>query len=112
MIIYHNPRCSKSREALALLQDNKCEVEIRDYLKEPPSKKELKELLKKLKCKPLDIIRKKESLFLEKFAGKKLSDAKWIEVLTKNPILIERPIVINGKQAIIGRPPELVLSIL
>lgn len=111
MIIYHNPRCSKSREALALLQDNKYEVEIRDYLKEPPSKKELEELLKKLKCKPLDIIRKKETLFIEKFADKKLSDAKWIEVIIKNPILIERPIVINGKQAIIGRPPELVLSI-
>jgi arsenate reductase len=112
MIILHNNRCSKSREALALLNDNNCEVEIRDYLKDPLSKKEIKELLAKLKCKPLDIIRKKETIFTDKFADKKLSDDKWIDVMVKYPILIERPIVINGKKAIVGRPPALIKDII
>lgn len=112
MIILHNNRCSKSREALALLNNNNCEVEIRDYLKDPLSKKEIKELLAKLKCKPLDIIRKKETIFTDKFADKKLSDDKWIDVMVKYPILIERPIVINGKKAIVGRPPALIKDII
>src|SRR5436853_498463 len=73
---------------------------------------ELKKLITKLKCKPLDIVRKKEPLFEQNYAGKTLSDEEWIKVLSKNPILIERPIVINGNQAIIGRPPQLVLNII
>lgn len=112
MIIYHNNRCSKSREALALLQKNNCKFEIRDYLKDPPSQKEIKELLAKLKCSPQDIIRKKEPIYLQHYANKKLTTSQWIAVLAKYPILIERPIVINGKKAIIGRPAELVLDIL
>lgn len=112
MIILHNNRCSKSREALALLNDNNCEFEIRDYLKDPLSKKEIKELLAKLNCKPLDIIRKKETIFTENFADKKLSDDKWIDAMVKYPILIERPIVINGKKAIVGRPPALIKDII
>ena len=112
MIIYHNNRCSKSREALALLEESNCEFEIRDYIKNPPSKKEIKELLALLKCKPQDIIRKKEPVYVDNYEGKKLTDAQWIEVLAKNPILIERPIVINGNKAIIGRPPQLILDII
>jgi len=112
MIIYHNNRCSKSREALDLLQKSNCEFEIRDYLKNPPTQKEIKELLAKLKCKPLDIIRKKEPIYLEQYSTKKLSDAQWIAVLAKHPVLIERPIVINGKKAVIGRPATLVLDII
>lgn len=112
MIIYHNNRCSKSREALDMLQKNHCEIEIRDYLKDPPSQKEIKELLAKLKCKPLDIIRKKEPVFIEHFEGKKLSDSQWIAALAKYPILLERPIVINGKKAMVGRPPILILDII
>lgn len=112
MIILHNNRCSKSREALALLNDENCEVEIRDYIKDPLSKKEIKELLAKLKCKPLDIIRKKEPIFIEQFADKKLSDDKWIDAMVKYPILIERPIVINGNKAIVGRPPVLIKELI
>ena len=112
MIIYHNTRCSKSREALDLLQKNKCKFEIRDYLKDPPTKKEIKELHLKLKCKPQDIIRKNESIYIDKYANKKLTASQWIAILSKHPILIERPIIINGKKAVIGRPPNLVLDIM
>jgi arsenate reductase len=112
MIILHNNRCNKSREALALLNEENCEVEIRNYIKDPLSKKEIKDLLAKLKCKPLEIIRKKENIFLEKFADKHLSDDKWIDAMVKHPILIERPIVINGKKAVVGRPPILIREII
>jgi len=112
MIIYHNNRCSKSREALGLLEKNNCDFEIRDYLKNPPSQKELKELLAKLKCKAVDIVRKKEPLYIEKFVSKKLTNTQWISVLAKNPILIERPIIINKNKAIIGRPASLILDII
>lgn len=112
MIIYHNPRCSKSREALGLLEDNNCEIEIREYLKEPPTKKELKQLIKKTGGKPFDIVRKSEPLYIEKYKGEKLTDAQWIKVLSENPILIERPIVIDGEKAIVGRPPVLVLDLI
>jgi len=112
MIIYHNPRCSKSREALEILKKNKCEFEIREYLKQPPTKKELKEIIAKIGCKPMDIVRKKEGLFLEKFCDKKFTDAEWIQILIENPLLIERPIVIDGYKAVIGRPVELVVSLI
>jgi len=111
MIIYHNPRCGKSREALGILENSHCEIRIREYLKSPPTKKELKELLAKLGCKAFEIVRQKEPLFIEKFLGKKFTDAQWIKILSENPILIERPIVIAGNKAIIGRPPELVLTL-
>ncbi|MDO8998354.1 MAG: arsenate reductase (glutaredoxin) [Bacteroidota bacterium] len=110
MIIFHNTRCSKSRETLTILKENNCDVEIRDYLNVPPSKKEIKEILAMLKVKPIDIVRKTESLFLENYKGKKITDAKWIEILSKHPILIERPIVIDGNKAVIGRPPKLVID--
>lgn len=112
MIIYYNPRCSKCREALGLLEKNNCEITLKEYLKEPPTKKELVVLLKKLKCKAVDIVRKSEPLYKEKFADKKLTNAEWIKVLSENPILIERPIVIDGEKAVIGRPPVLVLDLL
>jgi len=110
MIIYHNPRCGKSREALGLLEKNNCELEIREYLKKPPTQKELKELLAKLGCKAFDIVRKKEPLFIEKYLEKKFTEPQWIKILSENPILIERPIVIDGNKAIVGRPPVLVLE--
>lgn len=109
LIIYHNPRCTKSRETLALIEKEK--PEIVEYLKTPPSATELKALLKKLGLTIQDIIRKKEPLFIEKFKDKKLSDEKWITVLVKNPVLIERPIVVKGNKAVIGRPPENVLKL-
>ena len=112
MIIYFNPDCSKCNQALDLLMQNNCEFTIRNYLTQPPSVEELKELLSKLKCKPIDIVRKNEALYEEKFADRKLSDQEWLQILSENPILIERPIVINNNKAIIGRPPQLVLNIL
>lgn len=110
MIIYYNARCSKCREAINLLVDANCEFEIREYLKVPPTKTEIKELLQKLNCNPIDIIRKNEPLFIEKFKDKKISKTQWIQLLSENPILIERPVVIDGNKAIIGRPPVLVLD--
>lgn len=110
IIIYHNPRCTKSRETLALIEKQK--PEIVEYLKTPPSATELKSLLKKLGLNVQEIIRKKEPLFIEKYKDKKLSDEKWMEVLVKNPVLIERPIVVKGNKAVIGRPPENVLKLI
>ncbi len=110
--IYHNPRCSKSRQALAILNDNNVEVEIKEYLKETPTEEELKLLLNKLHLKPVDIVRKDEKIFKEKFKGMELNDWEWIKILIENPILIQRPIIIKGNKAIIGRPPELVKELL
>ncbi|MCO6495287.1 MAG: arsenate reductase (glutaredoxin) [Bacteroidetes bacterium] len=110
-IIYHNPRCSKSRESLCYLQEQGAEIEIKEYLKDSPDEKELKELLKMLKIPAIDLIRKGEKLFKEKFADKKYSDEQWIKVMAENPILIERPIVIKGNQAVIGRPVQKVVDL-
>lgn len=110
MIIYHNPRCSKCREALDLLEGNNCSIEIREYLKEPPTKKELKELLGKLKCKAEALVRKSEPIYKEKYADTKYTETQWIKILSENPILIERPIVIDGERAVVGRPPMLVVD--
>jgi arsenate reductase len=110
--ILHNPRCNKSREALSLLQEENCEIEIIEYLKTIPTKKELKTILSKLGLKAVNIVRKKETLYLEKFKNKTFTNEEWIQLLIENPILIERPIVIDGYKAIIGRPPELVIDLL
>lgn len=110
--ILYNPRCSKCREAVALLEGESCEIEIKEYLKETLTKKELKEILSKLGLKAFDIVRQKEELYLKKFQNKKFTNEEWIQILLENPILIERPIVIDGYKAIIGRPPELVIDLL
>ena len=110
--ILYNPRCSKSREALSLLKGEECEIEMIDYLREALTKKELKIILAKLGLKAFDIVRKKESLYLKKFKDKTFSNEEWIEILIENPALIERPIVIDGYKAIVGRPPELVIDLL
>lgn len=112
MKIYHNPRCTKSRETLALLKSKGKDPEIVLYLDTPPTATELKAILKKLKIKPEQLLRKGESIFKEQFKGKNLTDEQWIEAMVNNPKLIERPIVINGNKAVIGRPPEQVLDIL
>lgn len=111
-IIYHNNRCSKSREGLCILEDLGADVEIRDYIKVPPTYEELDNLLKLLKAKPLEIIRQKEDIFLEKYAGKTRTRKQWIQAMMKYPILIERPIVVRGDQAVIGRPPSLIKDLL
>ena len=112
MKIYHNPRCTKSRQTLALLQEKGHSPEIVLYLETPPSKKDLKALLKKLDLKASQLVRKGEAIYKEAYKGKELSEAEWLDALIEHPKLIERPIVLNGNKATIGRPPELVLDIL
>lgn len=90
------------------MEDLGADIEVRDYLKVPPTYEELDHILKLLKAKPLDIIRKKEDLFLEKFAGKTRTRKQWIQAMINYPILIERPIVVKGDLAIVGRPPILI----
>jgi len=110
--IYHNPRCSKSRETLALLQEQQEDIEIIEYLKDIPSKAELKSILVQLGLKPAQILRKGEPIFKEKFKGKELSDEAWLDAMVEYPKLIERPIVIKNGKASLGRPPSQVLDIL
>jgi len=110
--IYHNNMCSKSRAALNLLKDNNEEVEIQEYLKEVPTKSELKEILKMLQMKPLELIRKNETLFKENYKDKNLSDEEWIDIMLENPVLIERPIVVKDGKAAIGRPIEKIIELL
>lgn len=112
MKIYHNPRCSKSRSALQLLEDKGIEVEIVKYLEDTPSKRELKDLLKKLGVKAEEIVRKGENDYKENFKGKTLSEDEWIAAFITYPKLIERPIFVKGDKAVVGRPPENVLSLL
>ena len=113
MKIYHNPRCSKSRQTLQLLEERKLEAEVVEYLKTPPSKAELGEILTMLGLEPRQLMRTKEpeykALGLDDDA---LSREQLIEAMVANPKLIERPIVINNGKAAIGRPPETVLDIL
>lgn len=94
-----------------MLQDEGCDVEIIEYLKQIPTKKDLKNILDKLGVKAIDIVRKKEPIFIEKFKDKTFTNEEWIQILLENPILIERPIVIDGYKAVIGRPPELVIDL-
>jgi arsenate reductase len=112
MKIYHNPRCSKSREGLAILEASKMKFETIQYLDNLLTKEELTEILKLLGIKPIDLIRKNEAIWKENYKGKTLSDLEIINAMVENPKLIERPIVINNEKAVIGRPPEIIKSIL
>lgn len=109
--IYHNPRCSKSRQTLAILEEKGVQHEIVEYLNAPPSQAELKRVLGKLGMSAHDIIRKKEA----KEAGldpASMSEAELIKAMVANPIIIERPIVVGDDKAVMGRPPENVLEII
>jgi len=110
--IYHNPRCSKSREGLQWVENSGEEFEVVEYLKKPLNQKELKEILQKLGIQPLDLVRKKENVWLENFKDKNLSDEEIIEAILQFPVLLERPIVLKGNKAVIGRPPVLIKDIL
>ena len=110
--IYHNNRCRKSREGLAILENSQQPFEIINYLENPPSRQELKDILKKLGISPNELVRKNEKLWKEDFKDKSLSDDQLIDIMVSNPKLIERPIVIYNENAIIGRPPEKIKSIL
>lgn len=110
--IYHNPRCGKSRNCLAFIEQSNQEFEIIPYLTETPSFDELKVLLKQLNLEPLQLVRTKEKIWIENFKGKTLSDDEIVKAMVENPILIERPIVVKDGKAIIGRDPDLVASFL
>lgn len=113
VIIYHNPRCSKSRATLALLREKGIEPRIVEYLKTPPSREELEAILARLGMQPRDLMRKKEKIYKELgLDDPDLSRDQLIDAMLENPILIERPIVVFGDKAAIGRPPEKVLEIL
>lgn len=111
--IYHNPKCAKSREALKLLKARGIEPRIVEYLKTPPTETELKRLLAALGLKPRQLLRTKEPEYnAAGLADPKRSDAEIIRAMVKHPRLIERPIVVHGKKAVLGRPPQKVLEIL
>ncbi|PRY12347.1 arsenate reductase [Pontibacter ummariensis] len=110
--IYHNNRCSKSRQTLELIQQAGQEVEVVEYLKTPPTAQELREVLQKLSLKPENLLRKGEKLYKENYKGKTLSDEEWIQVMVEHPVLMERPIVVKDQQAVVGRPPENFLTLL
>ena len=111
--LYHNPRCSKSRQTLALLEERGIEPEIIEYLKTPPDAATITGLLGKLGIPAIELIRRGEAPFAELgLAGKEGDDAALIEAMVSHPVLIQRPIVVSGEQARIGRPPENALDIL
>jgi len=110
--IYHNPRCSKSRQTLSLLEEQNVSVTIIEYLKTPPTAAEIKSLLKKLRLDARGLMRKGEKIYKELDLQHVKSEAALVKAMAANPILIERPIVVKGRQAIIARPPEQVFTIL
>lgn len=110
--IYHNPRCRKSREGLAMVESSGKDFEIINYLKEIPSKDELRKVIEYLTLRPEQLVRKNEAIWKEKFKDENLSDDQIIDAMLAYPKLIERPIVIKGNKAVIGRPPEKILELL
>ncbi|MBN2213203.1 MAG: arsenate reductase (glutaredoxin) [Bacteroidales bacterium] len=109
--IYHNPRCKKSREGLKYLQNLGVDFKVIEYLKEPISVDELKEILKKLDKKPDEIIRQQENYYKKELKNKRFTDEEWLIILTENPSLIQRPIVAGKYRAVIAQPPELILQV-
>ncbi|MFT4577120.1 MAG: arsenate reductase [Polaribacter sp.] len=110
--IYHNPRCSKSRQGLEVLENSGKQFEIIRYLENIPSKEELTSIIEKLQIKPIELVRKNEAIWKENYKGKELSDLEIVTAMIQNPKLIERPIVINDDKATIGRPLENIQHIL
>ncbi|MDQ1245559.1 MAG: hypothetical protein QG565_1900 [Campylobacterota bacterium] len=110
--IWHNPKCSKSREAMEILQENKCEAEVVKYLEEKPDVKKIKAILKMLGIAPRELMRTKEDIYKELNLMDETDDEALIEAMAQNPKLIERPIIIKGDRAIIGRPAEKIAEFL
>ena len=110
--IYHNPRCSKSRQGLAIVQDSGGQFIIKEYIKTGVTESELDTVLKQLSLKPIDLVRKNEAVWKEHFKGKELTDQEIIKAMVVHPKLIERPIVISNNKGVIGRPPENIRTIL
>ena len=111
--IYHNPRCSKSRQTLSLLQEKSININVIEYLKTPPDISQLKQILKQLGYEPRQLMRKSERIYKDLGLGNENKTAEdLVNAMAQNPILIERPIVLSGEKAAIGRPPESVLNVL
>lgn len=110
--IYHNPRCSKSRQGLELLENSGKQFEIVKYLENIPSNEALTSIIEKLQIQPIELVRKNEAIWKENYKGKELSDLEIIDAMIQNPKLIERPIVINNTKAAIGRPLENIQNII
>ncbi|MCX3263202.1 arsenate reductase (glutaredoxin) [Pedobacter agri] len=110
--IYHNNRCTKSRQALEALETSRKAFEVIYYLETPPDLLQLKGLIEKLGVKPIELIRKTEKIYLEKYKNKSLSDEAWLEAMVQHSILIERPIVVSGNQAVVARPLEKINELL
>lgn len=110
--IYHNNRCSKSRSGLEILKNSGQEFEIINYIESVPDSAELKKIINLLNINPIDLIRKSEAIWKENYKGKTLSNTQIIDAMAKYPKLIERPIVIKGDKAVIGRPPEKILDLI
>ena len=106
MKIYHNPRCRKSREGVKYLESKKINFEVIDYIKNNLSSEQIRNILKKLQLKPIELVRKNEAIWKEKYKGKDFTDDQLIEILSNEPKLIERPIIVSEKLAVIGRPAE------
>lgn len=111
MKIYHNARCSKSREACDLLDKAGKSVEVVDYMNHPISEEELTDLISLLGIQPFELVRTKEKVFREKYKMKNAKRVNWVKAMIKYPSLMERPIVVTGNKAVIGRPPVLVLDL-
>ena len=112
LIIYHNPRCAKSREGLEILEKSGKDFEIVKYLDDVPTKEELKSLIGYLGIAPIDLVRTNEAIWKENYKEKKLSDDQIVRAMVEHPKLIERPIVVKGNKAVIGRPPETIKTLL
>lgn len=110
--IYHNSRCGKSRECLSFLENSGQEYEVVKYLDTVPSFDVLQSIIKKLNLKPIELVRRKEKIWIENYKDKALTDDEIILAMISNPILIERPIVVNGEKAVIARPLEKIIGIL
>ena len=111
LYIFHNPSCSKSCAVLSILNDLAVSVEIVDYMKNPPKKEILLRLIQLLGIYPSDLVRKNEKLYKEKFEVIEIKEDEWIDILAKNPILLQRPIILYGDKALIARPPEKILEL-
>ena len=112
VVIYHNARCSKSRSACEIVAGRGIEAHIVEYLKTPPSRDELRAVLQKLGMKASELVRRGEEECKQHYAGRTLTEDEWLDALIEHPILIERPIVVRGERAVVGRPPEKVLELL
>lgn len=106
MKIYHNPRCRKSRDGVKYLESKKINFEVIDYIKNNLSSEQIRNILKKLQLKPIELVRKNEAIWKEKYKGKDFTDEQLIKILSNEPKLIERPIIVYEKLAVIGRPAE------